>query len=52
MRDTYTPTFQTKGERDEVREILPKGNNSHFCQTVKTLFSQRIIDFCLNNQPR
>lgn len=35
MRDTYTPTFQTKGERDEVREILPKGNNSYFCQTGK-----------------
>ena len=52
MRDTYTPTFQTKGERDEVREILPKGNNSHFCQTMKTLFPQRIMDFCLNNQPR
>lgn len=41
MKDTDTPTFQTKGEGDEVREILPKGNNSHFCQTMKTLFSHK-----------
>lgn len=51
MKDTYIPTFQTKGERDELRETLPKGNNSHFCQTMKTLFSHKDHGF-LFKQPR